>query len=207
MNVILSLVFELVFSDVTIRHFSHGNTETTPWPTELTNVIRISKSNHSLVYFEIFGAKWFILSLTWISLPYQNSPQLLSLERTSSQNLRSMQTDSLYLWFFRINMVVFTSIVKNVDLRAVKNTNARNSLIVHAKLELKQFLISLVIYASSNFKLLSYNEGVLVPDRVLTMGQIERNSVLMLNWIVWNRIVYIDKNWSGIKSPTMVDMS
>ena len=29
------------------------------------------------------------------------------------------------------------------------------------------------------------------PDRVLSMGQIELNCVLMLNWIVWNRTVYI----------------
>ena len=31
--------------------------------------------------------------------------------------------------------------------------------------------------------------GVTAPDRVLSMGQIELNSVLMLNWIVWNRTV------------------
>ena len=31
--------------------------------------------------------------------------------------------------------------------------------------------------------------GVLAPDRVLSMGQIELNSVLMLNWIAWNRII------------------
>ena len=30
---------------------------------------------------------------------------------------------------------------------------------------------------------------VVVPDRVLSMGQIELNCVLMLNWIVWNRTV------------------
>ena len=28
--------------------------------------------------------------------------------------------------------------------------------------------------------------GVVAPDRVLSMGQIKLNSVLMLNWIVWN---------------------
>ena len=31
--------------------------------------------------------------------------------------------------------------------------------------------------------------GVLAPDNVLSMGQIEQNSVLILNWIVWNRTV------------------
>ena len=31
--------------------------------------------------------------------------------------------------------------------------------------------------------------GVVVPDGVLSMGQIELNCVLMLNWIVWNRTV------------------
>ena len=29
--------------------------------------------------------------------------------------------------------------------------------------------------------------GVVTPDRVLSMGQIKLNGVLMLNWIVWNR--------------------
>ena len=31
--------------------------------------------------------------------------------------------------------------------------------------------------------------GVVAPDRVLSMGQIELNCVLMLNWIDWNRSV------------------
>ena len=32
--------------------------------------------------------------------------------------------------------------------------------------------------------------GVVAPNRVLSMGQIELNSVLMLNWIGWNRTVF-----------------
>ena len=32
--------------------------------------------------------------------------------------------------------------------------------------------------------------GAVAPDRVLSMGQIEQNWVLMLNWIVWNRPVF-----------------
>ena len=32
---------------------------------------------------------------------------------------------------------------------------------------------------------------VVAPDRVLTMGQIEFNCILVLNWIVWISIVYI----------------
>ena len=31
--------------------------------------------------------------------------------------------------------------------------------------------------------------GVVAPDRDLSIGQIELNCVLMLNWIVWNRTV------------------
>ena len=31
--------------------------------------------------------------------------------------------------------------------------------------------------------------GVVVPDRFLSMGQIQLNCVLMLNWIAWNRTV------------------
>ena len=34
---------------------------------------------------------------------------------------------------------------------------------------------------------------VVAPDRVLSIGQRE------LNWIVWNRSVYMYKNWFGIK--------
>ena len=36
-------------------------------------------------------------------------------------------------------------------------------------------------------------------DRVLYTGQIELYYVLMLNWIVWNRTVYMYKNGFGIK--------
>ena len=32
--------------------------------------------------------------------------------------------------------------------------------------------------------------GVGAPDRVLSMGQIEQNYILLLNWIVWNGIVF-----------------
>ena len=35
--------------------------------------------------------------------------------------------------------------------------------------------------------------GVVALDRVLSMGQIELNCVLMLNWITWNRTVLIFK--------------
>ena len=31
---------------------------------------------------------------------------------------------------------------------------------------------------------------VVAPDRVLSMGQIKLNCVLMLNWIVWNKTVF-----------------
>ena len=32
--------------------------------------------------------------------------------------------------------------------------------------------------------------GVVAPDRVLSMGQIELNCKLLLNWIAWNRTVF-----------------
>ena len=32
--------------------------------------------------------------------------------------------------------------------------------------------------------------GVIAPDRVLCMGQIELNCILMLYWIVWNGTVF-----------------
>ena len=40
--------------------------------------------------------------------------------------------------------------------------------------------------------------GVVASDRVLFIDQIELNYVLMLNWIVWNRTVYMYKNGFGI---------
>ena len=36
--------------------------------------------------------------------------------------------------------------------------------------------------------------GMVAPDRFLSMVQIQLNHVLMLNWIVWNRTVYMYKN-------------
>ena len=33
----------------------------------------------------------------------------------------------------------------------------------------------------------------LAPDKVLSMGQIELNCVFMLNWIAWNKTVFIFK--------------
>ena len=41
--------------------------------------------------------------------------------------------------------------------------------------------------------------GVIAPDRVLSMGQIEVNCVFTLNWIAWNRTVYMFKNGFGVK--------
>ena len=38
------------------------------------------------------------------------------------------------------------------------------------------------------------------PNRVLSMGQIEPNCVLMLNWITWNRTVYMNKNGFDINN-------
>ena len=37
------------------------------------------------------------------------------------------------------------------------------------------------------------------PDRVLPMRQIELICDFMLNWIVWNRTVYMHKNGFGIR--------
>ena len=41
--------------------------------------------------------------------------------------------------------------------------------------------------------------GVVASVRVLSMSPIELNCVLMINWIVWNRTVYMYKNGFGIK--------
>ena len=35
----------------------------------------------------------------------------------------------------------------------------------------------------------------------------QRKAILILNWIVWKRTVYMYKNGFGIKKPIMVDMS
>ena len=48
--------------------------------------------------------------------------------------------------------------------------------------------------------------GVVAIDRVLSIGQIELNCVLILNWIAWNWTVYMYTNEFGIKSSPMVDM-
>ena len=41
--------------------------------------------------------------------------------------------------------------------------------------------------------------GVEAPDRILSMGQIELKYVLMLNWITWNRTVWVFKLPSYVK--------
>ena len=48
--------------------------------------------------------------------------------------------------------------------------------------------------------------GMVALDRVLSMGEIEFNSLLMLNSIVWNRTLCMYKNGFGIGWPTIVDM-
>ena len=35
-----------------------------------------------------------------------------------------------------------------------------------------------------------FRPGVVATDRVLSMGEIELNSVLMLNWIIWKRTIF-----------------
>ena len=45
---------------------------------------------------------------------------------------------------------------------------------------------------------------MVAPDRVLSVGQIELNSVFMLNWIVWNRTVYMYKDRFGGAHGIMV---
>ena len=42
--------------------------------------------------------------------------------------------------------------------------------------------------------------AMVAPDRVLSMGQIELNSVLRLNWIIWNRTIYMYKHGFSINN-------
>ena len=54
--------------------------------------------------------------------------------------------------------------------------------------------VMLEVWGLLSTPLLSLLPGLLwprgvAPDRVLSMGEIELNCVLMLNWIVWNRTV------------------
>ena len=46
--------------------------------------------------------------------------------------------------------------------------------------------------------------GVVAPKRILSMGQIELNSVFMLNWTVWSRIVYMYKNGFCINQKWLI---
>ena len=48
--------------------------------------------------------------------------------------------------------------------------------------------------------------GVGASDIVLSIGKIELNFLLMLNWIVWNRTVYGYENRFDNKQPTFVDI-
>ena len=44
--------------------------------------------------------------------------------------------------------------------------------------------------------------GVVAPDRVLSTGQIELSCVLILNWIAWNRTVYMYKMYLALNKHT-----
>ena len=41
--------------------------------------------------------------------------------------------------------------------------------------------------------------GVVAPDRDLSIGQIELNCILMLNWIAWNKTVLMFKLYTHAK--------
>ena len=45
--------------------------------------------------------------------------------------------------------------------------------------------------------------GVVALDRVLSMSQIEINCGLMLNWIVWNKTMYI---WEKMDKPLIIKL-
>ena len=45
---------------------------------------------------------------------------------------------------------------------------------------------------------------VVVSDRALSMGQIEQNCILMLNWITWNITVLIFKEWTYAKLNCLI---
>ena len=48
------------------------------------------------------------------------------------------------------------------------------------------------VEASENaeYPFIAYAPGLVVLDRAISMGLIERNCVQMLNWIIWNRTVF-----------------
>ena len=48
--------------------------------------------------------------------------------------------------------------------------------------------------------------GEVAPDKGPIYGSNRTNCALTLNWIVWNRTVYMHKNRFGIKKTTMFDM-
>ena len=54
---------------------------------------------------------------------------------------------------------------------------------------------------NAEYPFIAIAPGGVAPARVLSMGQIERNCVLMVNWIVWNRTVFdietvLTLNWT-----------
>ena len=60
--------------------------------------------------------------------------------------------------------------------------------------------------ADYSFIYITLRPGDGAPERDLFIGQIELNSPLMLNWIVWNRTVYMNKMDFCIKLLKMIDI-
>ena len=56
-------------------------------------------------------------------------------------------------------------------------------------------------------KLYLHNTELLEIKLFLPLTICKQKAVFVLNWIVWNRTVYMYKNGFGIKQPTMVDRS
>ena len=82
--------------------------------------------------------------------------------------------------------------------RGVRPPHQRVSWIYDTKQSDCDILVMLELWGIQSTILLPSLPGPLWPrvealDRVLSMGQIELNCVLMLNWITWNRSVYMYK--------------
>ena len=91
------------------------------------------------------------------------------------------------------NELTFLFILGNTDFISAEEKDPTNNS------DIKQYdgetaVILKLCGMQSNPSLPSFLWRVVVaPDRALSMGQIELNWVLMLNWIVWNRTVWILK--------------
>ena len=88
-------------------------------------------------------------------------------------------------WGYRIHWLLFCGEVRPLPVKCPGYETIQSDGEVQVMLELRE------MWSTPSLPLLPGPlwPGLVAPDRVLSVGQIKLNCILMLNWIAWNRTV------------------